>query len=125
MGYFTVALQDAEGNQKSHYVHRLVADAYLPGRTKGMEVCHEDGDRANNSVGNLRWDTRKANASDRVKHGTDSRGEKHYNAKLSESEARAIKYSHRNQTQADIAAIYGVRPNQVSLIRSGKTWKHI
>ena len=52
------------------YVHRLVALAFLGPEPEGMEVCHEDGKRWNNTLANLRWDTRSSNQMDRVAHGT-------------------------------------------------------
>lgn len=41
-----------------------------------MEVCHNDGNPANNVVTNLRWDTKKANARDRLMHGNDKNARK-------------------------------------------------
>jgi len=35
-----------------------------------MEGCHNDGDRSNNCVENLRWDTRLGNCQDIIAHGT-------------------------------------------------------
>jgi hypothetical protein len=63
-----------DGVQRGVHVHRLVAEAFVPGHQLGLEVCHNDGDAANNRAANLRWDTRKANAQDAIAHGT------HHNA---------------------------------------------
>ena len=46
------------------YVHRLVAEAFIPSLKEGLEVCHNDGNPANNRVQNLRWDTRSSNVLD-------------------------------------------------------------
>lgn len=51
-------------------VHALVLLAFVGPRPAGMEACHEDGDRANNRLANLRWDTRSGNRHDSVRHGT-------------------------------------------------------
>ena len=47
-------------NGKAHYVHRLVAKAFLepPPSEKHTIVNHIDGDRANNRPENLKWVTR-------------------------------------------------------------------
>jgi hypothetical protein len=67
-GYpFVVPSKD--GVAHSMAVHRLVALAFLGPRADGTEVCHHDGDKTNNAVANLRYDTRSANAMDRVRHG--------------------------------------------------------
>lgn len=46
---------------KEKYVHRLVAEAFLPNRKGKPEIDHIDGDRTNNLVTNLRWATRTEN----------------------------------------------------------------
>lgn len=71
-GYRTVGLHFA-GKSTRATVHRLVLEAFVGKRPEGMECCHGDGDRANNSLSNLRWDTNAANVADKVKHGTNSR----------------------------------------------------
>lgn len=53
-----------------HYVHRLVLTAFVGPRPEDMETCHNDGDPANNVVGNLRWDTHAENNRDKSRHGT-------------------------------------------------------
>lgn len=48
------------------YVHRIVAKAFLPEPVAFgsgiIEVDHISGDKSDNSVGNIRWVTRKVNA---------------------------------------------------------------
>lgn len=57
--------------KRSYFVHRLVAIAFLGWPEPGFEVCHNDGNALNNHLGNLRWDTRKANMLDLIKHGAN------------------------------------------------------
>lgn len=47
---------------RNHFVHRLVALAFL-GEGEG-EVCHNDNDPTNNDVSNLRWGSRSSNVRD-------------------------------------------------------------
>lgn len=58
-----------KGVQHPSKVHRLVARAFLGPCPPGQEVCHWDGDPANNRIDNLRYDTRASNSTDTVRHG--------------------------------------------------------
>lgn len=49
------------GGQNRHYVHRLVASAFLPNPENKPEVDHIDTNPLNNNVNNLRWTTRQEN----------------------------------------------------------------
>lgn len=60
-----------DGVNENRLVHHLVLLAFVGPRPDAMEGCHNDGDPANNRVGNIRWDTRSANCYDRVRHGRD------------------------------------------------------
>ena len=43
-------------------------DAFTGPCPDGMEACHANGDRSDNRAGNLRWDTVRENANDRISH---------------------------------------------------------
>ena len=43
------------------YVHRLVAELFIPNPENKPEIDHIDTNRHNNNVNNLRWVTRKEN----------------------------------------------------------------
>lgn len=46
---------------KAHYVHRLIASAFVPNPHDKPEVNHIDGNRGNNRADNLEWVTRSEN----------------------------------------------------------------
>jgi len=56
------------GRGNGFCVHVLVLTAFVGPCPDGLECCHNDGDPANNRVGNLRWDTRLANVHDMMRH---------------------------------------------------------
>lgn len=57
-------------------VSRLVALAHLGPGPEGHDVCHDDGQPHHNNAGNLRWDTKRGNMADKVRHGTDHYGKR-------------------------------------------------
>lgn len=121
-GYSIVCLR-GNGKAMYRYVHRLILETFVGPCPPGMECCHGDGNRKNNSIENLRWDTRKGNSGDKLKHGTDEFGEKNPFAKLTEREAIAIIQEHAaGINRRIIAKKYGVCKDHVSAIVSGKFW---
>ena len=68
-GYLIVTLS-IKNKAKTYYVHRLVANAFLP-NVGGYysDVDHIDADRTNNNVKNLRWSTRRGNCNNPISKG--------------------------------------------------------
>jgi hypothetical protein len=64
-GYYQVFLREKGARAgKTKNIHVLVAEAFLGPRPDGMHVCHADGDKSNNTLENLRYDTPKNNWED-------------------------------------------------------------
>lgn len=117
-----------KNNKKYHrLIHRLVLETFIGFCPKGMQCCHNDGNKQNNRLENLRWDTPKANQRDRIKHGTHPVGERNPKAKLTEQDVRMIIYMYKTGlfTQRGLAAIYGVCQYCIFSIINKKSWKHI
>lgn len=68
-GYLYIYLNDWNGKRGQYRVHTLVLEAFVGPCPKGMEACHNNGDKKDNRVKNLRWDTASNNMRDLVKHG--------------------------------------------------------
>lgn len=80
---------------------------------KGHEGCI--------APGHLDWKTRAENMADTLEHGTRKRGESHVLAKLTEVDVREI-LTMKGERQCKLAARFGVTPQTVSSIQSGKSW---
>lgn len=57
-GHRTVVLYK-DGTQKTFYVHRITAEAYLPNPDNLKYVIHKDGNVTNNCIDNLAWSKNK------------------------------------------------------------------
>lgn len=59
-GYLKFVLSK-NNNQKTFYIHRLVAEAFIPNLGNKPQVNHIDGNKENNIVSNLEWSIAKDN----------------------------------------------------------------
>jgi hypothetical protein len=118
-GYEAISLCSG-GVVRQFSVHRLVLEAFVGRRPKGMEACHWDGNRTNSALANLRWDTRRNNAVDRKRHGTDLLGERAKSARLTRDLVLAIRRRDKPATQW--AKELGVGLQTVCRARLGQTW---
>lgn len=113
------------GKQRSFFVHRLVLIAFRGEAPDGMEACHNDGDRSNPRIGNLRWDTRKNNHADKLEHGTVQHGEKNGFSRLTDDDVRKIRILVGLCTRAELAQAFGVAKATIEHVVRGKSWAHI
>jgi len=59
-----------------------------------MEGCHNNGDKDNNRLSNLRWDTPSSNSLDLVRHGTHNQARKTHCPRGHRLEAPNLKASY-------------------------------
>ena len=50
-----------DGSKKDIYLHRLVAQAFIPNPNNYSEINHIDGNKRNNCIANLEWCSHKTN----------------------------------------------------------------
>lgn len=113
------------GRGHPEMVHQLVARAFL-GPAEGRYTCHNNGQKTDNRLGNLRYDTAYGNQADRAAHGTETHGSMMPQAKLTESEVGEVKRRLAlGETHKAIGADYGVCSATISLIAIGKNWRRV
>lgn len=123
-GYLRYQLSLPDGSKHLVGAHALVCEAWHgPKPTPEHEPAHWDGNRLNNHFANLRWATKAENAADRVRHGTNSLGERNGFARLSDREVSEIIAAPRSSYgwQGRLAREYGVSPSLISKLLGGKT----
>lgn len=67
-GYMKVHLCDSD-KERNVFVHRLVAEAFIPNPENKPQVNHIDGNKLNNNVENLEWSTPLENVRHSWKNG--------------------------------------------------------
>lgn len=77
-GYKVVSLLK-DGKRKNFYVHRLVAEHFIPNPNGFKEVNHIDYDKNNNNVMNLEWTDRASNVRYSAEHMKHPKTKTHSN----------------------------------------------
>lgn len=109
---------------KMYFVHRLVAEKFVPNPEGKKQVNHKDGDKRNNKADNLEWVTNQDNRTHAVKSGLQIQGERCPWAKLT---ANDVKYIRENSdlTVKELAQKFGVSCATISSVIHGRSWKNI
>lgn len=113
-GHMSVAL----GKHNSQTVHSLVMLAFIGPPPEGMEVCHNNGNPADNRLENLRYDSRSSNCIDAYRDGARSPY-----TKMTPDLVRTIRARLRNGEKGSIVARdYSVGQSVISNIKNGRTF---
>lgn len=126
-GYFRVSLSK-DGVNKTHKVHRLVAQAFIDNPNNLPQVNHIDGNKQNNHVDNLEWCTNSENQKHACKLGLKRLdGEFNPQSKLSQSDVNNIRavYKPRDKEFSTVALAkkYGVHRKTITRIVTGQYWR--
>jgi len=108
------------------YVHHLVLLAFVGPRPTDAVACHNNGNRDDNRLANLRWDSLLGNARDAITHGVTRRGVRNPSAKLVEEDVVRIRemvlFGARRR---EVEAIFGICRSRADCIVRRGTWRHI
>jgi len=118
-------------NGKDKYIHRLVAMTFIDNPNNYNEISHEDNNKENNNVENLKWCDRQYNNKkmfiDGIKTKEDmsriSKRPKYKLRKISDEILKEIrKYLKLNYTDYKISKLTNISRGSIKLIREGKTY---
>ena len=109
-------------NRKKHRcsIHRLVMLVFVGPCPKGREVCHNDGDKTNNHINNLRYDTHLANMRDFIRsgHRPGTKG------KLSDTQVKWMRNARANgATFSDLGKQFQMDDGWIADICRGRAYK--
>jgi len=106
-----------DGKPVNKYVHRLVAQAFIPNHDNFPQINHKDNDRTNNAVSNLEWCTAKYNSQYREKYGvsnTESQGRPLFAINLDTQEVS------RFRSRSEASRMLGVSLGNISSVINGR-----
>tara|TARA_B110000285_G_scaffold109230_1_gene123962 strand:+ start:627 stop:1118 length:492 start_codon:yes stop_codon:yes gene_type:complete len=106
---------------KLQYVHRLIAEKFIPNPENKPEINHKDGNKTNNRVSNLEWNTSRENTLHAYKIGLVNNDSKR---KLTMEQANEVreKYKTGNYIQRELANEYGLTQQRIHQIVTNKSY---
>lgn len=122
-GYLFVTLF-ADGKRKQQYIHRLVAQAFIPNEENKSDVNHIDGNKVNNHRSNLEWTTRSENLIHAHKKGFLNQSRTGI-PRMGKEQAQEIYNLKGKMSGAKIAEKFNVGKSTVYDILNGVTWKSL
>lgn len=104
------------------FVHRLVAEKYIPNPDNKKQINHKDGNKLNNNADNLEWVTNQENRNHAIKEGLQIHGESCSWSKLTREQVDFVR-KHPEIKDKEYADLFGVSRLTISDVRRGITWK--
>jgi hypothetical protein len=110
----------------SVYIHRMIAETYIPNPENKPEVNHWDGNTKNNIISNLFWATSSENKIHKTRILKRGIKENHNMVKLTEDDVQWIRnYYIPNDRKFGMNALakkFNITPSNIHKIIHNKTW---
>jgi HNH endonuclease len=107
-------------------VHVIVLETFTQPRRSGLVCRHKNGIGTDCRLENLEWGTPAENEADKIRHGTDGKGERIHCHVLVASQIPGIRLRlAAGESNSSIARDLGLHHSTISQIRRGVTWRHI
>lgn len=117
-GYLRVTI-----GKKLMFIHRLVAEKWIPNPENKEQVNHKDGNKLNNSASNLEWVSNQENRTHAVKDFLHLQGEDCPWSKLNWEIVEYIRVNPDNLLQRELGEKFGVSRSTIGDIVNYRTWK--
>jgi hypothetical protein len=125
-GYATVKMVIEKKVRKHFYVHRIIAETFIPNPENKREVNHKDFNRLNNHMDNLEWVTPEENMDHAKKGDRFVFGENVKNSSLKNSEVLEIRQALKDgERVVDLAKKYNVSGCTISSIKMNTNYKKV
>ena len=118
-GYLRVSI-----GKKLVFVHRLVAEKYIPNPENKLQINHKDGNKLNNCASNLEWVTNQENRNHALENGLHLYGEKCGFAKLTIEDVKFIR-SDNTHNITELSKMFNVSRSTIRDVKTGRTWKQL
>lgn len=125
MGYIRVVLYK-NNQRKRFFIHRLVAESFIPNPQNKGQVNHKDGNKQNNKLENLEWVTCSENGLHyyRVLRGSDYKNKKDLDNKklikfqiINNRNNEIMKLSNSGIKDNELCKLYHLSPRQIRRIK--------
>lgn len=110
-GYTMVGMR-RQGRPVQRPVHILILETFIGPRPHGMLACHNDDNKQNNALANLRWDTPQQNARDVIRNNRKGK-------KLTLDQVREIRSLAGSLSRRQLGKRFGVCSSAISRIVNG------
>ena len=118
-GYLRVSI-----GKKMMFVHRLVAQQYIPNPENKLQVNHKDGNKLNNCVDNLEWVTNQENRNHAIKNNLHFYGDKCSWSKLTSQDVIFIRNDNSHNI-TELSKMFNVTRSTIRNVKTGKSWKQL
>lgn len=118
-GYYRVWI-----GKKLYFVHRLVAEKYVPNPDNKPQVNHKDGNKLNNDYKNLEWVDNIDNRIHALKNNLHRTGEQCSYSKLTEEDVLFIR-GNKELNISQLSKKFGVSRSTISDVIHLRTWKQL
>lgn len=122
-GYLAVRINGRKVEYE--YIHRLIAEHFIPNPKNKFCINHRDGKKRNNDLRNLEWCTELENRAHAKKNGLYAHSERAAKSKLKKQEVLDIRELYKTGifTMKELGNEYGVNTSSIFSIVHRKHWR--